>query len=140
MDTIYAAEVKPRTYIHAVVEFNKKVLKIEPRPLHPLEGGELQATRKAFAEELDEFDKAHDQGDFLGQIDAIVDLTYFAFGALYKMGLTADQINDVCMAVHSANMEKKLGVVEKRGNPLGDAVKPDGWVGPEERIAQILER
>jgi hypothetical protein len=35
-------------------------------------------------------------------------------------------------------MTKKLGVVEKRGNPLGDAVKPEGWVGPEEAIAAVM--
>ncbi len=139
MPNPYDSAIKPKSYIHAVVDFNQQVLQIQQRVHHPLEGGELSATKKAFQEELREFDDAIEQGDFLGQIDAIIDLTYFAFGALYKMGLTADQINAVCMAVHDANMEKKLGVVEKRGNPLGDAVKPAGWVGPEERIAAILE-
>jgi predicted HAD superfamily Cof-like phosphohydrolase len=139
MNNPYDGAIKPKTYAHAVVDFNQRVLKIDPRSLHPLAGGELHATMKAFQEEITEFQDAINSGDFLGQIDAVVDLTYYAFGALYKMGLTGDQIQACCMAVHDANMEKKLGVVPKRGNPLGDAVKPDGWVGPEERIAEILE-
>jgi predicted HAD superfamily Cof-like phosphohydrolase len=126
------------SFAHAIVAFNRQILKIEPRPLGPLEGGELDATIKAFDEELTEFKDAVASGDFIGQIDALTDLKYFIDGALYKMGLTADQINDVNMAVHDANMQKKLGIVEKRGNPLGDAVKPEGWVSPEERIGKIL--
>lgn len=139
MHNLYDSAVKPQSFAHAVVDFNQKVLGIAPRTQHPLEGGELEATRKAFAEEIQEFNDAIAQGDFLGQIDALTDLKYFIDGALYKMGLTADQINGCAFAVHAANMEKKLGIVEKRGNPLGDAVKPEGWVGPEERIAEILE-
>lgn len=136
---MYDHTIKPKSFAHAVVDFNQKVLQIDPRPQHPLQGGELEATKKAFQEEIREFNDAIQAGDFLGQIDALTDLKYFIDGALYKMGLTADQINDCGMAVHSANMEKKLGVVPKRGNPLGDAVKPEGWIGPEERIAEILE-
>lgn len=139
MNNPYNSAIKPQSFAHAVVDFNQKILGIAPRPHHPLEGGELEATKKAFDEEIREFNTAIQQGDFLGQIDALTDLKYFIDGALYKMGLTADQINGCAFAVHDANMEKKLGVVEKRGNPLGDAVKPEGWVGPEERIAEILE-
>lgn len=138
MSNSYNPVIKPQTFAHAIVEFNQQILKIDPRPLAPLEGGELQATLKAFDEELTEFKEAIQQGDFIGQIDALTDLKYFIDGALYKMGLTAEQINDINYAVHDANMQKKLGVVEKRGNPLGDAVKPEGWVSPEERIGKIL--
>lgn len=127
-----------QSFAHAIIQFNQIVLQIEPRPLHPLQGGELSATIKAFEEELNEFKEAIHTGDFIGQIDALTDLKYFIDGALYKMGLTAEQINEINYAVHEANMQKKLGVVEKRGNPLGDAVKPEGWVSPEERIGRIL--
>lgn len=130
--------VKPQSFAHAIVDFNQQILRLQPRELGPLEGGELSATLKAFDEEITEFKDALRDGDFIGQIDALTDLKYFIDGALYKMGLTAEQINDINFAVHDANMQKKLGVVEKRGNPLGDAVKPEGWVSPEERIGQIL--
>lgn len=138
MSNPYDSAIKPQTFAHAIVLFNQQILKIEPRELAPLEGGELAATLKAFDEEISEFKQALDEGDFIGQIDALTDLKYFIDGALYKMGLTAEQINDINFAVHDANMQKKLGVVEKRGNPLGDAVKPEGWISPEERIGQIL--
>ena len=138
MPNPYNGLVKPQSFAHAVVDFNQRILKIEPRDLHPLEGGELEATRKAFNEEFTEFNDAIGNGDFIGQIDALTDLKYFIDGALYKMGLSADQINDIGFAVHEANMQKKFGVVEKRGNPLGDAIKPEGWVSPEERIGEIL--
>lgn len=138
MSNPYNSAIKPKSFAQAVVQFNQMILRLQPRELHPLEGDELEATRKAFKEELQEFDLAIEQGDFIGQIDALTDLKYFIDGALYKMGLSADQIDDIGFAVHDANMQKKLGVVEKRGNPLGDAVKPDGWVSPEERIGEIL--
>lgn len=138
MSNPYNSAIKPKSFAHAVVQFNQEILKIQPRDLHPLEGGELEATRKAFDEEIAEFNDSVRMGDFIGQIDALTDLKYFIDGALYKMGLSADQINDIGFAVHDANMQKKLGVVEKRGNPLGDAVKPEGWISPEERIGEIL--
>ena len=37
-------------------------------------------------------------------------------------------------------MEKKLGTVAKRAvEGAADAVKPEGWVSPEERIIEILD-
>ena len=73
-------------------------------------------------------------------IDAIIDLKYFAVGVLYKMGLSPDMQKACCTAVHSANMEKKLGTVAKRAvEGAADAVKPEGWVSPEERIIEILD-
>ena len=36
-------------------------------------------------------------------------------------------------------MSKRLGIVEKRGNGVvPDAIKPKGWVPPEDRIRDIL--
>jgi predicted HAD superfamily Cof-like phosphohydrolase len=70
----------------------------------------------------------------------MVDLMYFANGVLYKMGLTAAQIDACCSAVHHANMDKKRGSNAKRAvEGAADAVKPLGWVSPEERIGNILE-
>lgn len=139
MTNAYDHAIKPANIPAAIIDFNQRVLGIDPRELGPMSEPEFKATIKAFLEEVEELEEAHQHHDFIGQIDAVVDLIYFAYGALYKMGLTAKQILDISQAVHDANMEKKLGVVAKRGNPLGDAVKPEGWIGPEERIADILD-
>lgn len=127
-------------FVDQVVEFNQKVLKIEQREIGMLSGGELDISMKCLKEELDEFEQAYQHGDLIGCIDAIIDLRYFAIGVLYKMGLSPETIRKCDSAVHSANMEKKLGVVAKRAvEGAADAVKPVGWVSPEERIIEILD-
>lgn len=123
-----------------VVDFNTRVLNIEQRPLNTLSQAEFDISQKCLQEEVDEFVEAYKNGDIITTIDSVVDLMYFGVGVLYKMGLDAEQISAVCSAVHDANMEKKLGVVAKRGDgSAADAVKPEGWVGPEERIGHILD-
>lgn len=123
-----------------VVDFNQRVLNIHQREVGMLGPAEFDISVKCLNEEVDEFIEGHTEGDIIKSIDSIVDLMYFAVGVLYKMGLDAEQIGAVCKAVHDANMEKKLGVVAKRGDgSAADAVKPEGWVGPEERIATILD-
>lgn len=124
--------------IESVIDFNQRVLKIEPRELGVMSEGEVKATVKALNEEAVEFEDAYAGQDMLGQVDALIDSIYFAIGGLYKMGLTAEQIGKAFQVVHDCNMAKKLGTVEKRGNPLGDAVKPEGWKGPEEALAEVL--
>lgn len=127
------------SFAHKVVDFNNRVLKIEQRPLGMLNEAELNISIKCLDEESKEFSEAAENGDFIGMVDALIDLKYFATGILYKMGLTADQINECESAVHDANMEKKLGVVSKRGDgSAADAVKPEGWTPPEQRLGEIL--
>jgi predicted HAD superfamily Cof-like phosphohydrolase len=124
--------------IRKVIEFNQQVLDIQPREIGVMIEGEAKATVKALNEEATEFQEAFDGHDILGQVDALVDSIYFAVGALYKMGLTGLQIEAAFDVVHECNMKKHLGRVAKRDNPLGDAVKPEGWVGPEEGLAGVL--
>lgn len=125
----------------SVIDFNQRVLHVLPRPLGLLSASEVDITAKCLREESDEFELAHDEGDFIGAVDALVDSIYFAIGGLYKLGLTAESIEQSILAVHSANMEKKLGINARRGDgSAADAVKPQGWVGPEERISAILDR
>lgn len=124
-----------------IVDFNQKVLGIAPREKNMLNESEFDISIECLQEEVREFMEAHISGDFIGCIDAIVDLRYFAVGVLYKLGLTAEQIEQIDQAVHDANMQKKLGKKEGRGDGVAaDAVKPEGWVSPEERIAAILDR
>lgn len=123
-----------------VVEFNQQVLGIQPRIQAPLSDAELKLSLHCLREEIQEFEDACNLGDYIGQIDAMIDLQYFAMGVLYKLGLTASQIEKCCTAVHEANMEKKLGVKAGRGDgSAADAVKPEGWEPPEHRIGAILE-
>lgn len=79
-------------------------------------------------EELDEFRKAQAEGDLDGAVDAIIDLTYVAVGALNEMGVAAQPTFD---EVHNANMRKKRGSQTKRPGGQGfDAIKPEGWKAP----------
>ena len=127
-------------FVDQVVAFNKDVLKIDQREVDMLKQNEFEISMKCLQEELDEFEEAFKAGDVIGCIDAIIDLKYFAVGVMYKMGLTPETMNQCMTAVHEANMEKKLGVVAKRATEgAADAVKPVGWVSPEERIANILD-
>ncbi len=129
-----------KTFATNVVDFNQKVLKICQRPIADLNQEEYDITMKCLSEELSEFSEAKAKGDIVGMIDALVDLKYFATGVMYKMGLTSHTIDAVEQAVHDANMEKKLGVNAHRGDgSAADAVKPQGWVPPEERISALMD-
>lgn len=76
-------------------------------------------------EELDEFRQACDLQDLSGQVDALIDLVYFALGTANMLGLPWQNLwNDV----HEANMKKVAGIT-KRGHKV-DCIKPDGWIGP----------
>lgn len=136
---LYDSSITPRSIVEKVIQFNQVALQIQPREIGLLSPQELTYASKALLEERQEFIDAHAQQDVIGAVDAVLDNIYFSIGFLYRMGLTADQINEAFGAVHAANMEKKAGTQAKRGGDgVVDAVKPDGWTGPEERIARIL--
>lgn len=130
----------PPTFAQNVVEFNREILGIQPRIVGTLIETEFEISKKCLNEEITEFIEAYQKGDIVGMIDAMTDLKYFADGILYKMGLTAESIDKIGAAVHNANMTKKKGVNARRGDgSAADAVKPEGWVPPEERIANIID-
>jgi predicted HAD superfamily Cof-like phosphohydrolase len=62
-------------------------------------------------------------------VDGLIDLCVVAIGTLDAFGVNAYSAWE---AVHSANMNKEVGVKESRPNPLGlpDLVKPVGWQAP----------
>lgn len=84
-------------------------------------------------EELSELMMAHEKGNLVDATDAIIDLIYVALGCAAHMGLPFDEAFEI---VHEANMQKKPGTT-KRGSQF-DAVKPAGWVSPEEQLASLL--
>ena len=127
-----------KDFAQNVVTFNTEVIGIKDRTKELLGVDELNFTTVALREEIGEFEDAHLEKDYIGAIDALIDLMYFAIGGLHKLGLTVNEMELCAQAVHECNMTKKRGVVARR-NQENDAVKPAEWVGPEQRIAAILE-
>lgn len=82
-------------------------------------------TLKALREEVKEFKDAHTLED---EVDALIDIMYFAAGRFHEMGVNGL----TCFhEVHRANMQKERGALAKRGNDTYDAIKPVGWKGPD---------
>lgn len=119
--------------------FNKTVIGIE-RKTGPIEDKmEVNWCVGVLNEEIKEFREAHEAQDFIGQIDAVVDLMYFAAGIMTRMGIPAETSEEIFEHIHHCNMEKHKGTKAEREVPIGlDAIKPEGWVGPEEGIGNIL--
>ena len=105
-----------------------------------LDEGTAKFRHMLMVEEVSEFWEAFQKRNIVDQVDACLDLLYVAAGALLVMGLSVEQI-DACFAeVQKANMSKvkcETDAESKRGNKV-DLRKPEGWVGPEERIKAIL--
>lgn len=113
-------------YLALVHRFNADIIGL-PIPETPTRLGHARKAwaSGAIAEELDEFEKAETLED---EADALIDLSYFALGRLVEMGIVPGLVFD---EVHEANMRKRRGELSKRPNSLGfDAVKPEGWTGP----------
>lgn len=119
--------------IPEIFEFNRSVVKA--RTNEPLDRDWLL---DRLEEEVQEFiDSKH----LVDEVDALIDLVYYAIGGLYRLGLTIDQAEECFSVVHKANMLKKkgirrIGVANKRGE---DAVKPKGWQDPKEKLQGILK-
>lgn len=71
------------------------------------------------------------------QVDAYVDVIYFAMGGIVECGVLPGKIWEL---VHGANMAKVWpdGSVKKDSN--GKVIKPTGWVAPDAAIAAEVER
>ena len=127
-------------FVDQVFDFNENILALpRQKEIGLLSPQELEYAVKAAKEEMQEFFEAHEKQDVIGAVDAVVDLLYFGVGFLKRLGLTREQVSQAMAAVHHCNMTKKLSTnVTKRVEGVADATKPEGWVGPEERIAEIL--
>ena len=86
----------------------------------------LEFRIKFLQEELNETKNAKD-GDAI--VDGLIDLCVVAIGTLNAFDVDAYEAWD---RVHSANMQKQVGVKPNRPNPLGlpDLIKPAGWMSP----------
>jgi predicted HAD superfamily Cof-like phosphohydrolase len=87
----------------------------------------LLARADFIQEELNEFRSSVENGDYLEQIDALVDMVVVAKGTAVMMGLRWKWHWD---EVHRANLMKEIGKNEKRPDMPFDLIKPEGWIGP----------
>jgi len=113
-------------YLELVHQFNADLIGL-PIPEQP---SRLDPERKkwadgALSEELVEFREADNLED---EVDALLDLSYFALGRVIEMGVVPGAAFE---EVHAANMAKVRGELSKRPNSKGfDAIKPEGWQPP----------
>jgi len=107
--------------------FNRQIIGL-PIPANPtrLDPDRKRWSMGAMSEELTEFEDAETLED---EVDALIDLAYFALGRLVEMGVAPRPVFEV---VHNANMAKERGELSKRPHAKGfDAIKPTGWKAPD---------
>lgn len=113
-------------WLRGVLRFHREVTGM-PVPDRPTRLGydRKVAGYRHLREELYEFRNAQ---TFEEEVDAIIDLVYVALGRLLEMGVAPGPAFD---EVHRANLERKPGTNARRGHVKHDAVKPEGWRGPQ---------
>ncbi|WP_411735074.1 HAD family hydrolase [Paenibacillus sp. M2] len=73
----------------------------------------------------------------IGQVDALIDIKYFAEGGLVEASVIPDEIFNI---VHCANMQKLFPDGKPHYNTVGKVIKPDGWEAPEPKIEKEIKR
>lgn len=98
---------------------------LDPRPGNKKA---LLARADFIQEELNEMREAIENGDFLGMIDALIDIVVVTKGTAVMIGIPwRAHWNEV----HQANMTKEVGQNKKRPHMSFDLIKPPGWKGPD---------
>lgn len=123
------------SFLKAVLRFQQDIIGI-PIPKVPTALSRKRGLGRIehLQEELDEFKNALpidllSMGDLEEQADAMIDIIYIALGGLCEMGVTPGPVFN---EVQRANMDKIQGSLDKRpGNAGHDAIKPEGWHGPD---------
>lgn len=121
------------TTFQDVLDFHTKYQVPLAEKLTLLSGDELEFRVKFLQEELDEFKKAHEEGNLADAIDALIDLAYVTFGAAQFMGIKTEQWQEHWDIVQHANMQKIMvenASESKRGYKF-DIKKPAGWTPPD---------
>jgi predicted HAD superfamily Cof-like phosphohydrolase len=116
-----------------VQDFRKKLKLPMSSKAKLLEPVDISFYARFLMEELSELMKAHEKEDLVGAADALADLAYVTMGCAHHMGIDLIKILNI---VHECNMKKEPGTTS-RGHKQ-DAIKPKGWVGPEDLIALEL--
>jgi predicted HAD superfamily Cof-like phosphohydrolase len=94
----------------------------------------VQNRAKWLHEEIEEFKAAQTLED---QVDAMVDLIYFALGTMVELGVDSDKVFHI---VHQANMRKLWSDGKPRFGDDGKVKKPAEWTDPRELVAQEIAR
>lgn len=80
-------------------------------------------------EEVAELMQAHNDGDRLEQLDALIDILVVTIGAIHSMGADAEGAWKEVMRTNFAKIDKDTGKVRKRED--GKVLKPLGWEAPD---------
>lgn len=113
---------------HEAAEFNRKIIGIE-RPTAPTPL--TRERRKAIADHLrEEAQELEDAEDLADQVDALTDLIFISAGRFHETGTNgAEHYAETSYAnrgrVRGDNPTKRPGSIGF------DAIKPEGWVGPD---------
>lgn len=94
----------------------------------------VKARASWLQEEVDEFMRATSLEE---QVDAIVDLMYFALGTMVELGVDAAPVFEL---VHRANMTKLWSDGKPRFGTDGKVQKPATWVAPAKLVATEIAR
>jgi predicted HAD superfamily Cof-like phosphohydrolase len=89
---------------------------------------------KLIGEEYHELELAHEQGDRVEELDALIDILVVTVGALHSLGVDANGAWKEVMRSNFAKIDKQTGRVRKRED--GKVLKPVGWEPP--RLAGFL--
>lgn len=123
------------SFLKAVLRFQEDIIGIVvPKTPTYLQDHRVNGRAEHIREELQELITARktcsdDTECTAEQADAFIDIIYIALGGLIEMGVTPGPVFD---EVHRANMDKVQGSVSKRPGSIGfDAIKPEGWSGPD---------
>lgn len=130
--------------IASVYDFNRSVIGINREGdmgrLPHIEGDWLVCTLKEETSEYEDALKIDDPVESLTkQVDALIDLAFFALGGLIRLGVPEADARSAFNAVYAANMNKKAGPKDGRAVKFSlDAKKPEGWESPDELIRNIV--
>lgn len=90
-------------------------------------------TQSLLREEVKELFEAPKEVDAL---DALVDIIYVSIGAIWKMGLSSEQISEAIYAVCDANDTKSI--VKTPSHIKTNINKGEYFIPPEKRLQEIL--
>lgn len=91
---------------------------------------------KWMKEEIDEFLEATENKDIYEQVDALIDIIYFALGTLVQIGVPPAEIFNI---VQNANMSKLWEDGKPKFREDGKVIKPLNWEDPHNKIVEAIK-